>query len=238
MRELLWSTFLPWVRIPGTPVFRAVPAPADLPGYHPYDAGHELPGATIDDTRSRRVCARILAAEPARTTEIVAVLERLGFEHGADEESWRAIGTWFADRAVDDATPSLALDLGLLLGRRIVDAREGARWDADADSVQAYPQVVLGESATVIALPLQAVESHTDLGDVLTTASEMSEYDPAADFVAHLEQVLDEQDTPLTRDELGWLLSEYDLDDLPELPEDLRIRLSEQLDPPSGTRPE
>ncbi|WP_157647675.1 hypothetical protein [Actinomycetospora chiangmaiensis] len=230
MRELLWSTFLPWARIPGTPSYRAVEAPADLPGYHPYAGDHELPGATIDDTRARRVCTRILGAEAERVPEVSALLDWLGLEHGPDDEAWRAVGGWFADRPVDDATPSLALDLGLLLGRRIIDAREGARWDADADSVQAYPQVVLG--ATVIALPLQAVENHADLGEVLTTGLETTEADAAADFTAWLQEVLAERDEPLDDDELAWMLSESGL---AELPEEARELLGTRTDPSSGT---
>lgn len=230
MRELLWSTFLPWARIPGTPSYRAVEAPADLPGYRPYAGDHELPGATIDDTRSRRVYARILAAEPERVAEAAALLDRLGLDHGPDDEAWRAVGVWFAARPVDDATPSLALDLGLLLGRRVIDARDGARWDADADSVQAYPQVVLG--ATVIALPLQAVEGHADLGEVLTTGLETTEPDAAADFTAWLHEVLAEREEPLDDDELAWMLAECGLTELPEEAQEL---LAARADPASGT---
>ncbi|WP_433798676.1 hypothetical protein [Actinomycetospora sp. CA-084318] len=229
MRELLWSTFLPWARIPGTPSYRTVEAPADLPGYHPYAGDHELPGATIDDTRSRRVCTRILAAEPERIAEAAALLDRLDLEHGPDPEAWHAVGAWFAAREPDAATPSLALDLGLLLGRRIVDAREGARWDADADSVQAYPQVVLG--ATVIALPLQAVESHADLGEVLTTGLETVEHDAAAEFTAWLEETLAEREGEVDDDEIAWMLSECGLD---ELPDEARERLEARTDPSSG----
>jgi phage tail protein X len=228
VRELLWSTFLPWVRIPGTPIYRSVGTPADLPGYRPYDGGHELPGVTVDDTRARKVCAWLLAAEPERVEVVTALLDRLGLAHGPDEEAWRAVGAWFAGRAPDDATPSLALDLGLLLGRRVIDARDGARWEPDADSVQAYPQVVLG--VTVIALPLQAVEGHADLGDVLTTALEATEPDPAAEFTAWLDQVLDERDEPLTDDELEWMLAESGLD---ELPDEARVRLDARTDPSS-----
>ncbi|MCD2187587.1 hypothetical protein [Actinomycetospora soli] len=234
MRELLWSTFLPWARIPGTPSYRAVEAPADLPGYQPYAGDHELPGATIDDTRSRRVYARILAAEPERVAEAAALLDRLGIGHDADAEAWHAVGAWFAAREPDAATPSLALDLGLLLGRRIVDAREGARWDADADSVQAYPQVVLG--ATVIALPLQAVEGHADLGEVLTTGLEATEHDAAAEFTAWLDEALAEHDGPLDDDEIAWMLSECGLEELPEAArEKLAVRAGAGTDPSSGT---
>ncbi|GAA4823553.1 hypothetical protein GCM10023201_07010 [Actinomycetospora corticicola] len=235
MRELLWSTFLPWARIPGTPSYRPVEAPADLPGYRPYTEDHEFPGATIDDTRSRRVYHRLLAAEPARVAEAAALLDRLGLGHGPDDEAWRAVGEWFAARPVDDATPSLALDLGLLLGRRVIETRDDARWEADADSVQAYPQVVLGPTATVIALPLQAVESHADLGDVLTTGLETTEPDSATEFLAHLEHVLSEQETPPTDEEIGWLLAEYGLE---ELPDEARERLEghpTRTDPASGT---
>jgi hypothetical protein len=235
VRELLWSTFLPWARIPGTPSYRAVEAPADLPGYRPYAGDHELPGATVDDTRSRRVYARILAAEPERVAEAAALLDRLGFGHGPDDEAWRAVGAWFAAREPDAVTPSLALDLGLLLGRRLVEAREGARWAADADSVQAYPQVVLGESGTVIALPLQAVEAHADLGEVLTTGLETAEHDAAAEFTAWLDETLAEREGPLDDDEVAWMLSECGLE---ELPEEARERLDEhaaRTDPTSGT---
>lgn len=234
MRDLLWSTFLPWVRVPGTPTYRrlgAGPVPPDLGGYRPYDAPHEPPGATVDDTRARAVAARILAAEPARLPEITALLDRLGLDHGPDEGAWTAIGSWFADRATDQATSSLGLDLGLLLGRRIIDARPEAHWQADDDSVVAYPQVLLGE--TVIAVPLQAVEREADLAAVLRHALDAEEVDPGTEFVAYLREVLDERADDLSPDDVAWMLAESGLDELPELPEDLQGRVPAPRDPSS-----
>jgi hypothetical protein len=176
MRDLLWSTFLPWVRLPGTPTYRRLAldaVPPDLPGYRPYDAGHEPPGATADETRGRSVSRRILAAEAERVAEIAALLDRLGLDHDAEADAWDRIGTWLAARPADHATPSLQLDLGLLLGRRILDARPEARWEADDESTHAYPAVVL--EGTVIAVPLQAVERVAELGTVLTHALEAQE---------------------------------------------------------------
>lgn len=180
VRQLLWSTFLPWVRVPGAPVYGPVDAPADLPGYRPYVADHELPGSTVDDIRARKVCTRILAAEPERTAEAAALLDRLGLAH-RDAGDWTAVGEWLRDRAADAATPSLVLDVGLLLGRRIVEARDAARWLPDDDSTLAHPFIVLG--LTPIALPLQAAEAGADLGAVLTTALEaQEETDDAEEF--------------------------------------------------------
>ncbi len=190
MRDLLWSTFLPWVRVPGTPTYRRLATgavPDDLPGYRPYDAPHEPPGATADETRARSVSTRILAAEPARTDEIVGLLDRLGLEHGPDPEAWDRVGAWLVARPGDRATPSLLLDLGLLLGRRVLDARPEARWEADDEGVHAYPRVVLG--ATVIAVPLQAVERVSELGTVLTHALEAQEDDREAEFVGYQREV-------------------------------------------------
>jgi hypothetical protein len=174
MRDLLWSTFLPWVRVPGTPTYRRLAeeaVPPDLPGYHPYDAGHEPPGATADETRARSVQGRILGAEEERVAEATALLDRLGLEHGPDADAWNAIGAWLESRPPDHATPSLLLDLGLLLGRRVLDLRPEARWEPDDVGPHAYPLVVLG--STVIAVPLQAVErTGGDLGAVLTHAKD------------------------------------------------------------------
>jgi len=234
MRDLLWSTFLPWVRVPGTPTYRRLaetPVPADLPGYRPYDSPHEPPGATADETRARSVSARILAAEDARVTEITALLDRLGLGHGPDAEAWDGIGTWLTARPEDHATPSLVLDLGLLLGRRILDARPTARWEADDEGVHAYPRVILGPS--VIAVPLQAVErTGPDLGIVLQHALDAEEADPAAEFVAFLREVL-AGDGELSRDDLEWMLAESGLESMPELPEDLAERLGASREPPS-----
>jgi hypothetical protein len=185
MRDLLWSTFLPWVRVPGTPTFRRLAAegvPPDLAGYRPYDAGHEPPGATADETRARSVSARILAAQDARVAEVTALLDRIGLDHGPDVEAWERIGAWLDERPADHATPSLVLDLGLLLGRRIIEARPGADWEADDLGVQAYPWVVWGTS--VIAVPLQAVErGGTEPGVALRHALDAREADPEAEFV-------------------------------------------------------
>ncbi|HEY2223546.1 hypothetical protein [Actinomycetospora sp.] len=226
MRDLLWSTFLPWVRVPGTPTYRrlsAEPPPADLGDYRPYDAPHEPPGATVDDTRARAVARKIVAAEPDRVAEVSALLDRIGLDHGPEPEAWDAIGARFADRVPDDATPSLVLDLGLLLGRRIIDARPEARWEADDEAVLAYPQIVLG--TTVIAVPLQAVERWSDLGAVLAHALDAEEADPEAEFVAYLREVLDARGDDLSADDLQWMLAESGLEDMPELPEDLEERL-------------
>jgi hypothetical protein len=238
VRDLLWSTFLPWVRVPGTPTYRrlsAEPVPPDLGNYRPYDAPHEPPGATVDDTRARAVARRIVAAEPDRVAEVAALLDRLGLEHGPDPEAWAAIGARFAERAPDHATASLLLDLGLLLGRRVIEARPEARWEADDEAVVAYPQVVLGD--TVIALPLQATETGTDLGAVLEHALAAEESDPVTDFAAYLRTVLDDLDgsgEPLTADELDWMLAECGLEAMPELPEDVESRLATHLHPPSS----
>jgi hypothetical protein len=237
VRDLLWSTFLPWVRVPGTPTYRrlsAEPVPPDLGDYRPYDAPHEPPGATVDDTRARAVARRIVAAEPDRVAEAAALLDRSGLAHGADPAAWTAIGTWLEGRPHDQATASLALDVGLLLGRRILDERGDARWEPD-DGVLAYPQIVLGD--TVIALPLQAVEAGTDLGAVLEHALTAEEPDPVADFVAYLSTVLDDLDSsgePLTADELDWMLAESGLEATPELPDDVERRLAAHLEPPSS----
>jgi hypothetical protein len=235
VRDLLWSTFLPWVRVPGTPTYRrlsAEPVPPDLGDYRLHDAPHEPPGATVDDTRARSVAARILAAEDARLPQITALLDRLGLEHGPDPEAWQAIGARFAERAPDHASPSLALDLGLLLGRRILEARPETHWEADDEAVVAYPLVVL--NTTVIAVPLQAVEQGADLGAVLRHALEAEEVDPEAEFVAYLREVLDaREDDDLTSEDLQWMLVESGLDEMPELPEDLETRLGALLDPSS-----
>lgn len=238
MRDLLWSTFLPWVRVPGTRTYRrlsAEPVPPDLGNYRPYDAPHEPPGATVDDTRARTVARRIVAAEPDRVAEVAALLDRLGFPHGTDPAAWTAIGTWLSGRPQDHVAPSLALDVGLLLGRRILDERgDDARWEPD-DGVLAYPQVVLGD--TVIALPLQATETGTDLGAVLEHALAAEESDPVADFATYLRNVLDDLDgsgEPLTADELDWMLAESGLEGMPELPEDVENRLATHLHPPSS----
>ncbi|HEY2192986.1 MAG TPA: hypothetical protein VGH76_11915 [Actinomycetospora sp.] len=183
MRDLLWSTFLPWVRVPGTPTYRRLAeeaVPPDLPGYRPYDAGHEPPGATADETRARSVQARILAAEDARVAEITALLDRLALEHGPEADAWDAIGAWLAARPTDHASPSLVLDLGLLLGRRVLDLRPEACWEPDDVGPHAYPLVVLG--STVIAVPLQAVEhAGPDLGAVLRHALEAQDEDDLED---------------------------------------------------------
>ena len=234
MRDLLWSTFLPWVRVPGTPTYRRLaetPVPSDLPGYRPYDATHEPPGATADETRARSVSSRILAAEGSRVAEVTALLDRLGLEHGPDAEAWDTIGTWLTGRPDDYATPSLLLDLGLLLGRRILEARPGARWEADDEGVHAYPRVVLGLS--VIAVPLQAVErTGPDLGIVLQHALDAEEADPAAEFVAFLREVL-AGGGELSRVDLEWMLAESGLESMPELPDDVEELLPADLDPPS-----
>ena len=235
MRDLLWSTFLPWVRVPGTPTYRRLaetPVPTDLPGYRPYDATHESPGSTADETRARSVSARILAAEDARIGEITALLDRLGLEHGPDADAWDRIGTWLDARGEDHATPSLVLDLGLLLGRRILDARPAARWEADDEGVHAYPRVVLGSS--VIAVPLQAVErTGPDLGVVLQHALDAEEADPAAEFVAFLREVL-AGGGELSQEDLEWMLAESGLESMPELPDDVERLLPADLDPPSS----
>ncbi len=234
MRDLLWSTFLPWVRVPGTRTYRRLAAeavPTDLPGYRPYDAGHEPPGATVDETRARSVSRRILAAEEARVGEITALLDRLGLGHGPDVEAWDTIGAWLAARPEDHATPSLVLDLGLLLGRRIQDARAGAQWEADDLGVHAYPWVVLG--ASVIAVPLQAVERNgPELGAVLRHALDAEEVDPEAEFVAYLREVLADGGE-INAEDLEWMLAESGLASLPELPDDVRDRLPVAVDPPS-----
>ncbi|MCD2195045.1 hypothetical protein LQ327_16895 [Actinomycetospora endophytica] len=235
MRDLLWSTFLPWVRVPGTPTYRrlaAEPVPADLGDYRPYDAPHEPPGATVDDGRARTVARRLIAAEPDRVAAVTTLLDRLGLAHDADPASWTAIGTWLVERPADPATPSLTLDVGLLLGRRILDERgDDAHWEPD-DGVLAHPQVVLG--ATIIALPLQAVEQGSDLGAVLEHALAAEEPDPEADFVAYLRTVLDDRDgagEALTTDDVGWMLAESGLESLPELPEDVEERLAQHIGP-------
>ncbi|NMO92756.1 hypothetical protein [Actinomycetospora sp. TBRC 11914] len=234
MRDLLWSTFLPWVRVPGTPTYRRLAAegvPPDLPGYRLHDAGHEPPGATADETRARSVSTRILAAEQARVAEITALLDRLGLDHGPDGEAWDAIGAWLAGRPADHATPSLQLDLGLLLGRRLIEARPGAAWEADDLGVQAYPWVVLGTE--VIAVPLQAVErGGTEPGVALRHALDAQRADPEAEFVAHLREVLDGGGEP-TAEDLEWMLAESGLESLPDLPDDVRDRLPVPVDPPS-----
>jgi hypothetical protein len=229
----LWSTFLPWVRRPGTPTYRRLAAdgvPADLPGYRPYDAGHEPPGATADETRGRSVSRRILAAEADRVAEATALLDRLGLDHEADAGAWDRIGGWLDTRPTDHATPSLQLARGLRRGRRILDARPELRWEADDEATHAYPAVVLG--GTVIAVPLQAVERVAELGAVLTHALEAREEDRGAEFVAYLREVLD-GGGELTGEDLEWMLAESGLESLPELPDDVRDRLPVPVDPPS-----
>jgi hypothetical protein len=231
VRDLIWSTFLPWVRVPGTLTYRrlaAEPVPPDLAGYRPYDAPHEHPGATVDDVRAHTVARRLIAAEPNRVAEVTALLDRSGLAHGPDPAAWTALGAWLHARPQDLAMPSLCLDLGLLLGRRILDARgDDARWEPD-DGVLAYPQIVLG--GTPIAVPLQAVEGGTDLGAVLEQALAAVEPDPEADFVAYLREVLDTHGDDLSHEDLQWMLAESGLETMPELPDDVRRRLAGRLD--------
>lgn len=143
---------------------------------------------------------------------------------------------------------SVAFDLGLLLGRHMIEALPGGRWVRDGEqgdrkgSVQGQPMVAYDGQAAVhqpfasvsgflrdgllVRLGLREGVEHS-LGYALRRVTEASEAPPVAarqepeEFFRHLRQHVSDNGALPEDGELGWMLSEHGLDDLPALPPDL-----------------
>lgn len=140
---------------------------------------------------------------------------------------------------------SLALDLGLLLGRDMIAARPGAGWMAEnalraRDSSVSGEPVVATADGLVLGAPVLEVrrflhaallarlglrEAAPPLGDALRrlAAAEDPENrpDPAADLVSALRAFVSEHGTLPPERDLPAIAAEYGLDALPLLPPDL-----------------
>lgn len=142
---------------------------------------------------------------------------------------------------------SIAFDLSLLLGHHMIEAVPGFRWVLDADlpgcegSAYGAPQVLrrgvaempfsLIEDLTLNALESRLGLAEPDLNDLGKYVEGDFPYlpgpDEPADFIAELRSLFEEQPELATLDEVGFILAEHRLLELPPLPPDLARKLEQ-----------